>query len=62
MPAGNQNPSPGQPFPLPTEREVSSIPKAITESDKPEFWVYPSQQVILISTELRFTNLVLNDE
>ncbi|XP_034935636.1 cytochrome c-type heme lyase [Chelonus insularis] len=42
MPPGNQNPSPGQPFPLPTQRQVSSIPKATGEG---EFWVYPSQQM-----------------
>lgn len=47
MPPMNQNPAPDQPFPLPTDRQVSTIPKAITESDKPEFWVYPSQQVII---------------
>lgn len=42
MPPPNQQPSTGQPFPLPTERQVSSIPK-IGESK--EFWVYPSQQM-----------------
>ncbi|XP_046479828.1 holocytochrome c-type synthase [Neodiprion pinetum] len=42
MPAGNQQPAPDQPFPLPTERQVSSIPKA---SDEGSFWVYPSQQM-----------------
>lgn len=44
MPPANQNPAPGQPFPLPTERQVSTIPKA-TEGDAKEFWVYPSQQM-----------------
>lgn len=44
MPPANQNPAPGQPFPLPTERQVSSIPK-VTEDGKPDFWVYPSQQM-----------------
>ncbi|XP_041786476.1 holocytochrome c-type synthase-like [Anopheles merus] len=44
MPPANQNPAPGQPFPLPTERQVSSIPKATTDG-KQEFWVYPSQQM-----------------
>ncbi|XP_049288582.1 holocytochrome c-type synthase [Anopheles funestus] len=44
MPAANQNPSPGQPFPLPTERQTSSIPKA-TVDGKQEFWQYPSQQM-----------------
>merc|ERR1719187_700364 len=38
----NQSPSPGQPFPLPTERQVSSIPKADKEDEN---WVYPSQQM-----------------
>lgn len=42
MPAANQQPAPDQPFPLPTERQVSSIPKATEEG---EFWVYPSQQM-----------------
>lgn len=35
-------PSPGQPFALPTDREVSSIPKGGVGDDK---WVYPSQQM-----------------
>ncbi|XP_063216992.1 holocytochrome c-type synthase isoform X2 [Bacillus rossius redtenbacheri] len=42
MPLPNQMPAPDQPFALPLEREVSSIPKAGT---KDEFWVYPSQQM-----------------
>ncbi|KAG7197121.1 hypothetical protein KM043_007211 [Ampulex compressa] len=42
MPAANQQPAPDQPFPLPTERQVSSIPKAVGDGD---FWVYPSQQM-----------------
>ncbi|CAL1535571.1 unnamed protein product [Lymnaea stagnalis] len=41
MPPPNQRPAPDQPFPLPTERVVSSIPKAGTE----EHWVYPSPQM-----------------
>nr|CAD7589661.1 unnamed protein product [Timema genevievae] len=41
MPAPNQLPSPGQPFSLPTKRELSTIPKAGTD----EVWVYPSQQM-----------------
>ena len=41
MPPPNQRPSPDQPFPLPTNRQKSSIPKAGTE----ETWVYPSQQM-----------------
>lgn len=44
MPPANQNRAPDQPFPLPTDRQVSTIPKA-TEDDKKEFWVYPSQQM-----------------
>lgn len=44
MPPANQNPAPGQPFPLPTERQVSSIPKVTSDGTK-EFWVYPSQQM-----------------
>ena len=42
MPPPNQKPAPDQPFPLPTEREVSTIPKSEGEGD---FWVYPSAQV-----------------
>lgn len=38
----NQNPSEGQPFPLPTNRETSSIPKADAGDER---WVYPSQQM-----------------
>lgn len=41
MPPPNQRPSPDQPFPLPTDREQSTIPKAGTDST----WVYPSQQM-----------------
>ena len=42
MPAeANQKPSPGQPFPLSTNRVVSSIPRA----GKKENWVYPSEQM-----------------
>nr|CAG4635039.1 EOG090X0CJG [Alona affinis] len=42
MPPPNQRPAPDQPFLLPTERQVSSIPKSGTEN---EFWQYPSQQM-----------------
>ena len=35
-------PSPDQPFPLPTNRQVSSIPKG---GEGGENWVYPSQQM-----------------
>ncbi|TGZ58142.1 hypothetical protein CRM22_009756 [Opisthorchis felineus] len=43
MPPPNQQPSPGQPFPLSTDREVSTIPKA----DDPNggTWLYPSAQM-----------------
>lgn len=44
MPPGNQNPAPDQPFPLPKDRQVSSIPK-VTEDGAKQFWVYPSQQM-----------------
>lgn len=43
MPAANQQPSPGQPFLLPTNREVSTIPNATKPGD--ETWLYPSQQM-----------------
>lgn len=42
MPPANQQPAPDQPFSLPTERQVSTIPKATGQG---EFWVYPSQQM-----------------
>ncbi|ESO92397.1 hypothetical protein LOTGIDRAFT_120834 [Lottia gigantea] len=42
MPPPNQRPSEGQPFPLPTGRVKSTIPKAGTEN---ETWQYPSQQM-----------------
>ncbi|XP_044268606.1 holocytochrome c-type synthase [Tribolium madens] len=45
MGPANQNPSPGQPFPLPTERQVSNIPRAIVQDGDSPFWVYPSQQM-----------------
>jgi len=41
MPPPNQRPSPDQPFPLPTDRVKSSIPKSGTE----ETWLYPSEQM-----------------
>ena len=41
MPPANQQPSPGQPFALSTERERSSIPRA----DRDENWEYPSEQM-----------------
>lgn len=44
MPAANQKPAPDQPFPLPTDRQISNIPK-VTEDGSKDFWVYPSQQM-----------------
>lgn len=44
MPPANQKPAPDQPFSLPTDRQVSSIPKSTPDGAK-EFWVYPSQQM-----------------
>lgn len=44
MPPANQKPAPDQPFPLPTERQTSSIPKS-TEDGSVQFWQYPSQQM-----------------
>lgn len=43
MPSANQLPSPDQPFPLPTDRVKSSIPKADTQNN--ETWEYPSEQM-----------------
>ncbi|VDL60689.1 unnamed protein product, partial [Hymenolepis diminuta] len=45
MPKENQNPSPGQPFSLSTERMVSSIPKAVVKENEDPHWVYPSPQM-----------------
>lgn len=44
MPPANQQPAPDQPFPLPTDRQTSSIPK-VTEDGSIQFWQYPSQQM-----------------
>jgi len=41
MPAPNQMPSPDQPFPLPVDRQKSTIPNPNTG----QTWVYPSQQM-----------------
>ena len=43
MPPANQLPSPGQPFPLSTERQESSIPRGGAEQKGT--WVYPSPQM-----------------
>lgn len=47
MPPPNQRPAPDQPFPLPIDRQTSSIPKAgaVSEDGKQDSWVYPSQQM-----------------
>ncbi|CAG9833971.1 unnamed protein product [Diabrotica balteata] len=45
MGPANQKPSPGQPFPLSTDRQVSTIPKAIIKEGEGQFWVYPSPQM-----------------
>ena len=42
MPPPNQRPAPDQPFPLPTERQSSNIPKFGKEG---ETWTYPSEQM-----------------
>lgn len=44
MPPANQKPAPDQPFPLPTDRQTSTIPK-VTEDGSQQFWQYPSQQM-----------------
>lgn len=49
MGPANQEPSPGQPFTLSKERQVSSIPKAIVKEGESQFWLYPSAQVQAIS-------------
>ncbi|XP_065070042.1 holocytochrome c-type synthase-like [Rhopilema esculentum] len=41
MPPPNQQPSPGQPFLLPTNRQKSTIPRGGTDNT----WEYPSQQM-----------------
>lgn len=43
MPSPNQQPAPDQPFPLPTDRQRSRIPKA--GGAEGETWEYPSQQM-----------------
>lgn len=45
MGPANQKPAPDQPFPLPTDRQTSTIPKAIIKEGDTPFWQYPSQQV-----------------
>lgn len=45
MPPANQQPSPGQPFKLPTERQTSTIPRAVPSPEGKTHWEYPSQQM-----------------
>ncbi|CAG9763493.1 unnamed protein product [Ceutorhynchus assimilis] len=45
MGLADQNPSPGQPFPLSKDRQLSTIPKAIWEEGENPFWLYPSAQM-----------------
>lgn len=45
MPPANQQPSPGQPFSLPTDRQTSTIPRAVPSPEGKLFWEYPSQQM-----------------
>ena len=45
MPPANQQPAKDQPFPLPTNRQLSTIPRAIPGPDGKHFWEYPSQQM-----------------
>ena len=44
MPKANQQPAPDQPFPLPIDRQKSTIPKVTVEGEQ-KYWVYPSQQM-----------------
>ena len=43
IPPLSQEPAPGQPYPLSTARERSTIPKA--GGDEGETWTYPSEQM-----------------
>lgn len=45
MPPANQQPAKDQPFSLPTERQLSTIPRAVPGPDGKPFWEYPSQQM-----------------
>lgn len=54
MPPPNQRPAPDQPFPLPTNRIISNIPKAGTD----ENWVYPSQQMFWNAMLRKGLNLI----
>ncbi|XP_054158118.1 holocytochrome c-type synthase-like [Oppia nitens] len=41
----NQQPSDGQPFPLSTSRQSSTIPKANPNAEDDQYWKYPSEQM-----------------
>ena len=41
----SQEPCPGQPFPLSTYRQISSIPKGAEGAPEGNKWVYPSEQM-----------------
>ncbi|CRK95307.1 CLUMA_CG008665, isoform A, partial [Clunio marinus] len=45
MPPANQQPAKDQPFSLPTNRQLSTIPRAVPGPDGKQFWEYPSQQM-----------------
>ena len=45
MPHSPNEPLPGQSFPLSTERQMSTIPKASTGAMEGEKWEYPSEQM-----------------
>lgn len=45
MPPANQQPAKDQPFLLPTERQLSSIPRSTPAPDGKTNWEYPSQQM-----------------
>lgn len=58
MPKLNQNPAPGQPFALPKDRQISTIPKAKPDEEG-QFWVYPSQQVLNeLMTHFKYVHLI----
>jgi cytochrome c heme-lyase len=45
MPPANQQPSVGQPFSLSTDRQQSTIPRAVPSPEGKTFWEYPSAQM-----------------
>jgi cytochrome c heme-lyase len=45
MPPPNQQPAPDQPFALPTNRQKSTIPKAVDDDSPATTWEYPSPQM-----------------